>query len=66
MTSDRPYRKGMQADVAFAEIEKQIGRQFDPAFAAAFLGMREIIQKEMNVQASVLAPSKRVRVLTMG
>ena len=37
MTSDRPYRKGMPASVAFAEIEKMAGKQFDPIFAAAFL-----------------------------
>ncbi|HWG44885.1 MAG TPA: HD domain-containing phosphohydrolase [Gemmataceae bacterium] len=66
MTSDRPYRKGMLPAIAFAEIEKQIGRQFDPTFAAAFLGMQEAILKEMNVQASVLTPSKRVRVLSIG
>ena len=59
MTSDRPYRKGMLPAMAFAEIEKQIGRQFDPTFAAAFLAMQEAILKEMNVQASVLTPSKR-------
>ncbi|MGH7173741.1 MAG: HD domain-containing phosphohydrolase, partial [Gemmataceae bacterium] len=66
MTSDRPYRKGMPPAIAFTEIEKQIGRQFDPTFAAAFLGMQQTILKEMNVQATVLAPSKRVRVLSMG
>lgn len=66
MTSDRPYRKGLPPAVAFAEIDKQIGRQFDPAFAAAFLGMQQTILKEMNVQATVLAPSKRMRVLSMG
>jgi putative nucleotidyltransferase with HDIG domain len=65
MTSDRPYRKGMEPAIAFAEIEKQIGRQFDPTFAAAFLGMQESIMKEMNIQASVLTPSKRVRVLSI-
>jgi putative nucleotidyltransferase with HDIG domain len=66
MTSDRPYRKGMAPAIAFAEIEKQIGRQFDPSFASAFVGMQPTILKEMNVQSSVLTPSKRVRVLTMG
>src|SRR5262249_11557662 len=43
MTSDRPYRKGMAAAVAFAEVEKQSGKQFDPACAAAFLEIRERI-----------------------
>ena len=37
MTSDRPYRKGMAASAAFAEIEKMAGKQFDPVFAGAFL-----------------------------
>jgi len=66
MTSDRPYRKGMPPAIAFAEIEKQVGRQFDPTFAAAFLAIQPAILKEMNVQSSLLTPSKRVRVLTMG
>jgi putative nucleotidyltransferase with HDIG domain len=29
MTSDRPYRQGMPAEVAFAEVDKQKGKQFD-------------------------------------
>src|SRR5215472_11252071 len=37
MTSDRPYRKGMAFKVAFAEVEKQGGKQFDPECALAFL-----------------------------
>ncbi len=65
MTSNRPYRNGLEPAAAFAEIEKQSGRQFDPAFAAAFLGMQQTILKEMNTQATVLAPSKRVRVLSV-
>ena len=30
MTSNRPYRAGMAPELAFAEVEKQRGRQFDP------------------------------------
>jgi putative nucleotidyltransferase with HDIG domain len=52
MTSDRPYRKGMPPEAAFAEIEKQAGRQFDPQFAAAFLAMRDVLLREMREQAS--------------
>ena len=48
MTSDRPYRKGMAAAVAFAEIEKQAGKQFDPAFAAGFLSIQQRIVEEMH------------------
>lgn len=48
MTSDRPYRKGMAPDVAFAEIEKQSGKQFDPACAKAFLAIREDVEPVME------------------
>ena len=65
MTSNRSYRKGMPPTVAFAEIEKQSGQQFDPIFTAAFVGMQSAIIKEMNVQATMLSPSKRVRILSM-
>ncbi len=37
MTSDRPYRQGMPASLALAEIREQAGRQFDPQVVAAFL-----------------------------
>jgi putative nucleotidyltransferase with HDIG domain len=52
MTSDRPYRKGMPAEAAFTEIEKQLGRQFDPTFAAGFLAIRDRIIEEMHNQAT--------------
>src|SRR5208282_2123652 len=48
MTSDRPYRAGMPSDVAFAEVEKQKGRQFDPECANAFLAIRTRIVQEMQ------------------
>jgi putative nucleotidyltransferase with HDIG domain len=51
MTSDRPYhdgRKGKPAKAAFAEVEKQAGRQFDPACASAFLAIRESILQVMK------------------
>lgn len=48
MTSDRPYRKGMAAEIAFAEIEKQSGKQFDPACAAAFLAIKEEVLQVMD------------------
>jgi len=37
MTSDRPYRKGLPLEVAEEEIRKNIGIQFDPKCAEAFL-----------------------------
>jgi len=53
MTSDRPYRKGMEPGVAFAEVEKQSGKQFDPKCAAVFLAMRERIVQEIQNQQRV-------------
>jgi putative nucleotidyltransferase with HDIG domain len=45
MTSDRPYRKAMQPEVAFGEIEKMKGKQFDPVAADAFQSIHaKIIQ----------------------
>ena len=61
MTSDRPYRKGMPALQAFAEIEKMSGTQFDPAFAAGFLEIKEAILQEMQKQSQLQSsPEERV------
>lgn len=54
MTSDRPYRKGMAAEVGFAEVEKMAGKQFDPKAAAAFVSMRERIVDEMKDRSTGL------------
>jgi HD-GYP domain-containing protein (c-di-GMP phosphodiesterase class II) len=51
MTSHRPYhenKKGKPAEFAFGEIEKQMGRQFDPKCASAFLEIRDDIQRMMK------------------
>jgi putative nucleotidyltransferase with HDIG domain len=48
MTSDRPYRPGMPAEVGFAEVAKLSGRQFDPRCAAGFLAIRERILQEIR------------------
>src|SRR5262249_13149434 len=50
MTSDRPYRKGMAATVAFGEIEKNLGKQFDPRCGGGFLAIRERILQDMRNQ----------------
>ena len=36
MTTNRPYREGLEPDVAFKEIEKAQGQQFDPEVFKAF------------------------------
>lgn len=37
MTSDRPYRKALSKEVAYTEIEKCAGSQFDPEVVNAFM-----------------------------
>jgi putative nucleotidyltransferase with HDIG domain len=39
MTSDRPYRRGMQFARAVAELRRGAGKQFDPKVVRAFLGV---------------------------
>jgi HD-GYP domain-containing protein (c-di-GMP phosphodiesterase class II)/pSer/pThr/pTyr-binding forkhead associated (FHA) protein len=48
MTSDRPYRKAMAADIALSEIKKHSGKQFDPDCATAFVEIREQVVKVMQ------------------
>jgi HD-GYP domain-containing protein (c-di-GMP phosphodiesterase class II) len=40
MRSDRPYRPGLSVDEALAEIEANIGTQFHPAVAKAFVAVQ--------------------------
>lgn len=54
MTSERPYRKGMAPEIAFEEIEKQAGKQFDPEMARAFLAIRHLIVQEMQSETKKL------------
>jgi putative nucleotidyltransferase with HDIG domain len=56
MTSDRPYRKGMAAEVAFEEVRKGAGTQFDPTFAQAFLDISEQILREMQAWTKTPVP----------
>jgi putative nucleotidyltransferase with HDIG domain len=48
MTSDRPYRKGMPPEVAFGEVAKQSGKQFDPECAKAFLSIPDRVLEVMS------------------
>jgi response regulator RpfG family c-di-GMP phosphodiesterase len=47
MTSDSPYRQALPVAEAFAEIERQRGRQFEPDLVAAFLQIRDKVTQEM-------------------
>jgi putative nucleotidyltransferase with HDIG domain len=45
LTSERPYRVGMPAAEAFAEIGRHAGTQFDPAAASTFLAVRQQVEE---------------------
>jgi len=48
MTSDRPYRKGLSADVSIDEIIRCSGTQFDPLIVEVFVRMmREKLEEEV-------------------
>jgi HD-GYP domain-containing protein (c-di-GMP phosphodiesterase class II) len=50
MTSDRPYRRALSVEAAFAEVDKNSGIQFDPNCATAFLRIRHRLEREMYPQ----------------
>ncbi|EQC47355.1 HD-GYP domain-containing protein [Bacteriovorax sp. Seq25_V] len=56
MTSSRPYRKGLDYEVAFAELEEFSGSQFDPELAKAFITAmrRDANQKEETFELSIV------------
>jgi putative nucleotidyltransferase with HDIG domain len=60
MTSDRPYRKGMGYEDAFAEIEKMRAKQFDPEAADAFLAIKHRIIQEMQSE------TKKIKMQQLG
>ena len=39
MTSDRPYRKAMTSEAAFAELRRCSGAQFDPCLVEDFMAV---------------------------
>jgi HD-GYP domain-containing protein (c-di-GMP phosphodiesterase class II) len=50
MTSHRPYhenQRGKPPAWAFAELERQLGKQFDPVVGAAFIAIREQVMQAM-------------------
>jgi HD-GYP domain-containing protein (c-di-GMP phosphodiesterase class II) len=63
MTSDRPYRKGMAPVVAFTEVERHSGRQFDPQCAAGFLAVRERILHELHRYSTTPVVPREAKVL---
>jgi putative nucleotidyltransferase with HDIG domain len=66
MTSDRPYRKGMSPVVAFAEVDKQKGRQFDPDCAAGFVAIQERVLQEMRNHANTAVVTREMKAVAAG
>jgi putative nucleotidyltransferase with HDIG domain len=50
MAFDTPYRRGQAAGIAFAEIERQQGLQFDPDVVTAFLQLRDKVIEAMPLR----------------
>lgn len=53
MTTDRPYRKGMSIDAAFAELQAKISVHFDPTCVNAFVRARAKVEKGMRQEAQL-------------
>ena len=45
MVSDRPYRKALTHEAAFAEVADHAGAQFDPQVVEAFVAARDAIER---------------------
>jgi HD-GYP domain-containing protein (c-di-GMP phosphodiesterase class II) len=52
MTSDRPYRAGMPAARAFAELQAGSGTHFDPECVAAFVRVRPQVEELLDREAT--------------
>ena len=50
MTSDRPYRKGLDFDAAKTEIQRMSGSQFDPYAVRLFLDAEEVLRDMVSLK----------------
>jgi putative nucleotidyltransferase with HDIG domain len=58
MVSDRPYRKGLALETAFAELESKSGVHFDPTCVQAFLRKRLVIEEMVRQQRTLRSTQK--------
>ena len=59
MTSDRPYRCGVDFDTAKEEIQRMCGSQFDPLAVAAFVQEESTLREMVARKCSVATPPRR-------
>jgi hypothetical protein len=52
MTSNRPYRRGMPVEAAFAELQAKAGSHFDPQCVEAFFRARARIEALLNQEVA--------------
>jgi putative nucleotidyltransferase with HDIG domain len=64
MTTDRPYRRGLSREEALAEIERNIGSQFHPVVAKAFVAVERGLDPEQVLTAAELAQIRGASVST--
>lgn len=50
ITSDRPYRKGHEFDIAAAEIQRMSGSQFDPLAVETFLAEEKALRQMVELK----------------
>jgi HD-GYP domain-containing protein (c-di-GMP phosphodiesterase class II) len=55
MTTDRPYRSAMPREAAFAELEQNIGTQFDPTVVSALIRVVDAAEPDVPVSDQVRA-----------
>jgi putative nucleotidyltransferase with HDIG domain len=56
MITDRPYRRGLSREEALAEIERNLGTQFHPVVAKAFVAVERGLDPEEVLSADELVP----------
>jgi putative nucleotidyltransferase with HDIG domain len=64
MTTDRPYRRGLTREEALAEIERNLGSQFHPVVAKAFVAVERGLDPEQVLTAEELTQLRGASVST--
>ena len=57
MTSDRPYRKGLDFDAAKAEIQRMSGTQFDPEAVRIFMEAEPVLREMVSLKCGTASVS---------